>query len=145
MCEQSQQSTEEPKSCASGGCAAFYPLRPLPGIRRPPAARTGRFGLRRFRAKLNPFGTHRDRLRPEIRYDVASLKNPACAVSRSRRTIFPQVMKKSYTDKQGQYLASIYYYGKLPGCAHDGGFCLVRAGPSCRGLRLLLTWGGESS
>jgi hypothetical protein len=38
----------------------------------------GRFGLRWFRAKLNPFGTHRDRPRPEIRYDVASLKNPAC-------------------------------------------------------------------
>jgi Mn-dependent DtxR family transcriptional regulator len=26
-------------------------------------------------------------------------------------------MKKSYTDKQGQYLAFIYYYGKIHGCA----------------------------
>jgi Mn-dependent DtxR family transcriptional regulator len=25
-------------------------------------------------------------------------------------------MKKSYTDKQGQYLAFIYYYSKLHGC-----------------------------
>lgn len=30
---------------------------------------------------------------------------------------FPQAMKKSYTDKQGQYLAFIYYYGKIHGCA----------------------------
>lgn len=26
-------------------------------------------------------------------------------------------MKKPYTDKQGQYLAFIYYYGKIHGCA----------------------------
>jgi Mn-dependent DtxR family transcriptional regulator len=26
-------------------------------------------------------------------------------------------MKKRYTDKQGQYLAFIYYYGKIHGCA----------------------------
>ena len=25
-------------------------------------------------------------------------------------------MKKSYTDKQGQYLAFIYFYGKIHGC-----------------------------
>jgi Mn-dependent DtxR family transcriptional regulator len=25
-------------------------------------------------------------------------------------------MKKPYTDKQGQYLAFIYYYGKIHGC-----------------------------
>jgi DNA-binding MarR family transcriptional regulator len=34
--------------------------------------------------------------------------------SRTRRA---QAMKKSYTDKQGQYLAFIYYYGKIHGCA----------------------------
>ena len=27
------------------------------------------------------------------------------------------MMKKSYSDKQGQYLAFIYYYGKIHGCA----------------------------
>lgn len=26
-------------------------------------------------------------------------------------------MAKSYTDKQGQYLAFIYYYGKIHGCS----------------------------
>jgi repressor LexA len=26
-------------------------------------------------------------------------------------------MKKTYTDKQGQYLAFIYYYSKIHGCA----------------------------
>lgn len=26
-------------------------------------------------------------------------------------------MAKSYTDKQGQYLAFIYYFGKIHGCA----------------------------
>jgi len=26
-------------------------------------------------------------------------------------------MKRPYTDKQGQYLAFIYYYGKIHGCA----------------------------
>jgi repressor LexA len=26
-------------------------------------------------------------------------------------------MKKPYTDKQGQYLAFIYYYGKIHGCS----------------------------
>ena len=26
-------------------------------------------------------------------------------------------MKKAYTDKQGQYLAFIYYYGKIHGCS----------------------------
>ena len=26
-------------------------------------------------------------------------------------------MKKTYTDKQGQYLAFIYYYAKIHGCA----------------------------
>jgi repressor LexA len=31
-------------------------------------------------------------------------------------TILRQTMKKSYTDKQGQYLAFIYYYGKIHGC-----------------------------
>jgi Mn-dependent DtxR family transcriptional regulator len=28
----------------------------------------------------------------------------------------PPVMKKTYTEKQGQYLAFIYYYGKIHGC-----------------------------
>ena len=27
------------------------------------------------------------------------------------------VMKKTYTDKQGQYLAFIYYYSKIHGCS----------------------------
>ena len=27
-----------------------------------------------------------------------------------------QAMKQPYTDKQGQYLAFIYYYGKIHGC-----------------------------
>jgi Mn-dependent DtxR family transcriptional regulator len=31
-------------------------------------------------------------------------------------TYFFPGMKKSYTDKQGQYLAFIYYYGKIHGC-----------------------------
>jgi hypothetical protein len=26
-------------------------------------------------------------------------------------------MKKTYTDKQGQYLAFIYYYNKIHGCS----------------------------
>jgi DNA-binding MarR family transcriptional regulator len=34
-----------------------------------------------------------------------------------RRTIIRQTMKKAYTDKQGQYLAFIYCYGKIHGCA----------------------------
>jgi len=27
------------------------------------------------------------------------------------------ILKKTYTDKQGQYLAFIYYYGKIHGCS----------------------------
>jgi hypothetical protein len=41
------------------------------------------------------------------------LVNPAPAF---RCTILSQAMKKSYTDKQGQYLAFIYYYNKIHGC-----------------------------
>ena len=117
ICEQNQQSTEEPKFL----CLREAAQRPIhaSSSRYTPLNRCsdGRFGLRRFRAKLNPsaFDTYRDRLRPEIRYDVASLKNPAYAVSHFRSTIFPLAMKKSYTDKQGQYLAFIYYYGKIHG------------------------------
>ena len=42
------------------------------------------------------------------------LVNTARALS---STILRRAMKNSYTDKQGQYFAFIYYYGKIHGCA----------------------------
>jgi DNA-binding MarR family transcriptional regulator len=34
-----------------------------------------------------------------------------------RRLVAGVAMKKAHTDKQGQYLAFIYYYNKIHGCA----------------------------
>ena len=43
---------------------------------------------------------------------------PRCIVNFSSSQRFAVVaMKKTYTDKQGQYLAFIYYYSKIHGCS----------------------------
>ena len=43
---------------------------------------------------------------------------PRCIVNYSSSKRFAVVaMKKTYTDKQGQYLAFIYYYSKIHGCS----------------------------
>jgi DNA-binding MarR family transcriptional regulator len=46
------------------------------------------------------------------RFGLTQSGSPSFGVQSHR-----QVMKKIYTEKQGQYLAFIHYYGKIHGCA----------------------------
>ena len=47
-----------------------------------------------------------------VRFGLTQSGSPSLAYNPPR-----QVMKKIYTEKQGQYLAFIHYYGKIHGCA----------------------------